>query len=862
MATYKFVFLADPDVTVNQSRGLSIQINGYAPISLPSDKRTYFSDKIDSNEPIVLDDAVKDGAVILFKDIQYLSTDGYPVPKTRAYYAALYSPGSHMFQDQNVEAADEFKVVGENDKSVRGQMVVEIPMSDTMFGSNLSGQTTIDAIVLYGQAYNRDFTSEFQQGDIEKTVPIGLLFFTDQNSRLVVDPATESKMKTMLRFSITLVTGEDVDVTPLEQNESFDLWNKFRGQMHVVNDGLGTSGSFIIRDHEVLPIDDRAYSDSEDEGARFVSSGKCVDFESRVFFTNDVPDGNESDNNVCYGSPARLTVLTTDPIDRENPEPDDAMLGKLPQSMVGKVSYHVDENNYRKATVEGIVESYYTSARTKTVKGRRADPKPGSVYDVDWIAKSKPAFSFFNDSPDFLFAEPSYCDYLYNSGSNLDTHQQYDNANYAANSACFANGGNFFTTESQSVGDGLNINTYRVISRGNALIMNSSRCSSFTRSGGKYKYNTFMSNCQDVNVKTRIKGRASDETFVDKGEALNLLLNDWKIDIDNTGPGIGSIIKPDVDSRATVIASNRLAIRNSDNVVAIGINGWNDGTDRWSNFADSKDVTALGGAVNTKLSIGCFIIGTESNEEGQNKIEGASVDGGTYFVKNSFILGNNCRITSEFRKYWVQGSTPEYSDESDVFMMGYDLRNDSRQSNHMDAHLRVPTYILGCENAPYYEPGRVKTLVNGGYFTADDVREDFRSTFRYNSFEHSIAKKDDKNTEALWTLTDVKGRSIDYGSSSIDLRFLNGSRSPKNFAEKNFQRFGRINLFKLYQLLSRMYWEKDKNSDDLVIKFKKGYHESPELSRWFDYDANGGTVLANLIDDTQCHYAYAPQQPI
>ena len=343
--TYRYIPLGDPDVANNQSRGISYQFNGYSPVTFSSDVYEYLA-KLGDNDPIPdLSTLLKDcGGVVLFKDLNYVATNGIPVSSSSNYKAALSSPGSHMFTDLNVEAADEFQMTGE-DKVAHGSTVIEIPISDTMMGNRLSSKARVDAIVLYGQAYNIDFYSDVQQGTIERAVAIGLVIL--DGSTLEIDPSSGSMSKSAIRVTLG-ISSRAVPIEVLSQSDAFKTWTKFAGSMHVVNNDLLTNSAFCIRGNDVEPIEK-----SEPDGfyAEQLHGGEVVDVNSRMFFTNDVGDENKWDHNVDFGSPAKLTVLN-----KSEPITD---YTRLPQTVIGKVKYTTDTDGYKHARLEGIHQSFF-----------------------------------------------------------------------------------------------------------------------------------------------------------------------------------------------------------------------------------------------------------------------------------------------------------------------------------------------------------------------------------------------------------------------------------------------------------------------------------------------------------------------
>lgn len=882
MATYqyKFALLADPDVSANQSRGLSLQFNGFALISMPmpAENKDWIADQLNGNKPFTLDEVVKKGGTVLYRDISYIVNDGYVRSNDTKYSSAINDPGSHMFQGLVVEAAEEIKLSYDGELE-RGSCVLEIPLYDTMFGDRIQGEFDIDAIVLYGQAYNTDFYSDTQQGKIERSVPIGIVGFTE-SARPGLNPSSTSTSKTKFTLKIAIqVTGVYDETSAVADSSAYENWQKFAGTMHVVNDNLLTTSSYVISGHDIAERDNPLYK--YDEGI-YASSAypnyneETIDFKSRLFFTNDVQE-DQWDHNVDFGSPARLTILSNASAVNEY---------RTPQFMLGKVSYEEDTARYVHGSLDGIVENYFVASGT-SLKGQNIPPSGyivGSVYASEWISKSKPAFDIFSD---WLYTEPG----IYTPGHSPYVFQENDFASYLSGgnvsdiekwrdtSACFANGNNLFTHKSIACGDGTNLNTADVISRGNNLIMNSSRVKCYTRNLGKnddltlrenrhlYRYNAFIANSQDVDVFQRVIGK-NDERG--PNNPLTLILNSNYVKVDNRENGTGTF-NTEEQARSVMVGCNRTGITNSDNDVLIGTNGWRKRTDfdsvyndYWSTLTNGKNNIFIGGLFEAKNAKNCRIFGSGSTEGDLNKIEGTDNNGRHIEVDDCFIFGRNCHI------YTKRETT--ICEEHDVFYVGKGLRNDIRQTNaYLGSGNNGPTILMGWNNQEYYQEGQTKQIVIGSYRQkySDEIPE-----FKYNGFEFTLVHPKDpviwtdgysndrvqhwiKETEL--TLQDVKGRTVDYGSEAINLGFLKG-RNDENYSKHAFESMGRINLFKLYKLLKHMYWEYGADGKPVVrINPDLWSGESDTPVSWNAWDRYGQTCLANLVDDNFCYRAFEPQ---
>lgn len=876
--TYKYIPLGDPDVANNQSRGISYQFNGYAPVTFSSDVSEYL-DGLGDEDPIPdFNTLLKAcGGVVLFKDLNYVATDGKPVSSSSNYKAALSSPGSHMFTDLNVEAADEFQMTGE-DKVAHGSTVIEIPISDTMMGNRLSSKARVDAIVLYGQAYNIDFYSDVQQGTIERAVAIGLVVF--KNSTLEIDPSSGSMSKSAIRVTLG-ISSKEVPNTVLDQSDAFKTWMKFAGSMHVVNNDLLTNSAFCIRGNDVELIEQ---SEADGIYAEQLQGGDVVDVNSRMFFTNDVGDGDQWDHNVDFGSPAKLTVLT-----KSDPIADDT---RLPQTVIGKVKYNTDSNGYKHARLEGIHQSFFE------VKTENAET--GAIYEQDWFAKNKPGVSLFTENDSYEFNDPNYDSYLkYQSSS------QFDEQDYESNVTKFGNGNQLFCKNAVGVGNTTSINSYKVMARGNSMILNSARIKSFSKAYGEedldddiknIMYDTLIANSQDIYIYNRVKGSIDPDWGNYTTRALNTVINSKDVEIDNR-ISKGTYMGTQEYGRNFVAGSCDLTIKNADMNVFLGIKGIKESrmnsTLHDSEVESSKDSVYIGGAVKANMSRGNFVVGlgyTES-EDGTtgdyNTIESyktSSMSYGTY-TSRSVIIGRNCHITTVFDE---NTQNPKYDSEANIYLIGKGLRNDIRQtyySSTVDPTLQGPTIIMGWNNQRYYQNHMRKLFVLGGgnHYGHGSIPE-----FKYNAMEIAVTDSTFRQTVGDWTgtiynrettstLTDIKGRSIDYGSSAIQLGFIKGRRSDANYGNYNFFSFGRINLFKLYALLQRLMWIPEscepgnKNKGYVVFDTSiaggdttDGDYKCIYSTRsvpWCSYSEGGSTRLADLVDDNYSFNKHQPQKP-
>jgi hypothetical protein len=114
-------------------------------------------------------------------------------------------------------------------------------------------------------------------------------------------------------------------------------------------------------------------------------------------------------------------------------------------------------------------------------------------------------------------------------------------------------------------------------------------------------------------------------------------------------------------SENAVIESNNVILTKTDRVIVLGCDGG------MTKISRSENVT---------------IIGT-----GENTVEGKTEGNLSFKVKDSVVLG---------KRNYISCSENEEGDytESDLFMMGTDLQNDSEQNRNVSEEDRDPTIIL------------------------------------------------------------------------------------------------------------------------------------------------------------------------
>ena len=735
MAEYKwkFVLLGDPDVTVNQSRGINLQFNGYVPLNCPKNAK-YLSDLIAQKKKVDISSATSSGDLILmFRDVKYKSDNSANVSLNDSNYQTyLKKPGVHMFQGLTAMASDELQIVDENGQQ-RSTLSVEIPLYDTMFGDRLTGgKARIDGVLLYGQAYNPMFNDEHRQGDLEKAVPIALILFAPAGTgdKPEINPTGSSKVNTILRVAINMLSGDSANAEIVE-SQTFKDWSKLAGTMHVVNDGIATSADFIVRGHKVdiAPISDDFA----------VSGDRTIDVATRMFFSED-PEGTDTDLNVDFGSPARLNVMNYDEVSE----------GKKPQMMISKVKNWTDENGYKHASWDGVEESWYSeSGQYRDEPAQSYKMILGSVYDIDYVAKDNPAVNIFSDRTSYITGN-EYAPYspgAVSEGTNLapGMQERWDER------TSFASAPALFSNDVRASNKSIVINSKSVRSAGSYNVIGSSFVELSSNSNLKDidaklpLYQGLIANSRTVKIEdceeepdhvpyTIGSGAYTHEphfSLLCKTYANNNVIGSREVLISSRYPyyDYNGDSHPDgYRFERTFIANcDRVNLNMSDRVIALGLkgvtgngstqkaqkrfytgaskntycgtvvsNGFTQDKDEteyslsFNTFTRTEDSVFIGGSVNTTDVKGVVVIGTgcpRSDYYGANIVEGFRATdevkpiGHAYMVEHSAIIGLDNRISTIFPEMadtkgwrtWCKGRV------SNTFEIGKTLINDVRQ---------------------------------------------------------------------------------------------------------------------------------------------------------------------------------------
>lgn len=815
---YKFFLFNDPDRSVNQSRGLNLQFNGYAMLSCPA-YDTLYDTLIDVDEdfemPSLTELLSSTKGTVVYKSLPYSVQNKFPRPKDNtAYNGCISKPGDYLFDTLKAIPASEFKYKTE-DSNYISNLILELSLSDGMISSSIIGSKfRVDALILYGQAFTREFVSEVEQGSIENVVPIGLLIFiaSDSDSCLYINPANTEKNSFDLILRIALSTNE---ITEISEDEFTELWEELAGKMHVVNDGLTTTSSFVVKSRGV----EVAEAVWEDPYGELLSTDEStVNFSTKFLFTNDTDDSNY-DHDVSFASPARLTVLDKD-------QPIESTI-RRPQFVLGKVKYETDTNNNLHGNLGGIQHSYFNYDDVI------------DVYDVDYFAEEKPAISLF--SVNATFDSPL-------DDSDLSSHLTGSEYPVGRTLVNLLEGNYLFSEDIQGCTNSYLISSKDVTAWADSTVIGSKDVFLNMSASPDEENQIIVSNSENVEInlntpriypypEARISVIGSKDITIENVKSINANLNyAYKDSLDLFSVINSSGLNTSGASYSTVLNSTNPAINNVlDTVVMNG----------------TCDLT------NVRGSVVIGVTNTDSYLEPTNTIENAY---------GCFVLGSNNTIINK-----TEGTT--IGRESNIFMAGKGLHNDARQnykqSPDNDGAGIGPTLILGTFNSNYYEEGEVKQMVVGGY------NPKYPGDFKYNSLELSILDGDSDlgklkgtydglevyNQETLLALSDLKGRAVKYGSGSVSMYVQKGTFLQSSVENYEKTPFGRINWFKLYQLLNRLYWEPGSG----YVRYLRGVSSEITSLGWSDYGISSTTSapctnFASLINDWNSHYSFKPQR--
>lgn len=806
---FRYVWLNSGEIVHLQSRGLSLEVVGYLPISIRNKDGNDLKELFENNDNKLLDfgnllvnnrrmkgesadKAELDKYTFIMPGVKYVSSGIYlEKANPTDYDKRLINFHDNLWTNIRATAATEMKFSAyADDPRVKGEDIdIPDPMNITPGGtiqisfdikqedfSNklYNGDFFIDAIMLFGQAYNRRGKDQTAQGNLQKVVPIGLVLYENDRQqpgdssykhRPFIKPSKLDGVVIRETLNIGLLQGQ-FNVSPITDTEAFSAWSGFQGSLHLVNDGFTTSGTYFLNDHHIS-----SYGESQASAYSALSGQGTYAFREKLYMGENSLD----DRNFDFATPASLTIMRDDEPGVKNPQ---TLLGRVGWDEEGKFNYW-----------DGVATTYWNAATRKGTSG--------AVYSMDWISQSRPGFNIF-------------CD---------DTVNEHPNVPY------FGGGFNLLTTSSYAAKFGGNLFGKNNLIWGNATTYNSNnitfedgyRASAFNAksSTNNLSYGSVFINSRYIDVSAR-GSKTTDHVSTLGSENIHIV--EW-----------GG--KNNTDTRRVyAIGSQQYNIWDSDKVLLLNVKGTKTGTS-WTNgvVRGSNNVTVIGGRANVLDSVKAISIG------GENHIAGTDSNR----IREAIVIGHNNTITTK---------TTKWGDQQDLITIGYGLQNDPRQQIFERSTSPSKTLILGEYNNVYTQlstvanlstkgntkgarkgkkggnsinyndydnpaiyPTAIKQIVVGGYKPVN-TRNGIK---KYNSFELGV--DNEVTNESFITLADVKGRAVDYSSRGVNVAVMEELTQEK-FDKYDYHYLGNINWAKLVNLL----WRLSYNPSTGVVTYQKG----------------------------------------
>ena len=837
---FKFVWLNSGELVHLQSRGLSLEICGYLPISL-GNQPDYLKDLISSTSSeekraellnigkTLVDYKVNDGnsklnqsnypLTFIFPGMNYTANGTYIVPSTSPNYKLwLTHYYNHLFTNIRALNTTEMKFQSEDldpdygnqeQPAASGSIQISYDISNETFGTYISNSFYVDAIMLFGQAYNnRAFVDETQEEQIQKIVPLGLVVYADDREavgesenkqRPYIQPGKMNEVVQRETICVSLVQG-DFNLQAIANDENLAAWKEYAGRIHLVNDNLTTNAKFLLTGNKLTTKG----LDAVDKIAE-LSGSRTFAMHDRLYMGDF--DNNFDDCNDDFSSPAMITCMTS------------AQAGfKNPQVIMGQVS-KAEGNTYTGNIWDGVAHSYWTEYQKS---------QSGSMYNIDWIGEKRPGINIFSNELYHLYTDT--------------------NLKGTSESATFGGGVEILSNNSYTSRYATNFLGSNNYLRGDSLAVAS-------------QYINFYQN--DFNVSAI---SASPDNNHSVG---NVFINSEYITASGTGGGTDYITSIAADNiwlhgqeenintarRVTLVNAENQDISDCNRVLLLNVKGSSES----SNCTKSH-------ILRSKNSI----IGN-----GYNYID---------FIEKTLILGNNNYIKGRNRYYpayscqvlgtdnTVVSLDAKYGHPTKLTLIGHNLKSDQRQQIFLNTLDPAKVLILGQDNNNYAQlglkgggtltnwynygnsdifPTVVKQVVIGGWKPAN-VKNNIVS---YNMAEFGV--NNTTTNESLMNLMDIKGRTISYSSRGISVG-VQETQSQDNYNKYNFKTIGSINWAKLIQLLHRLKYDEgtgavsysigDENLNDTTNRSR--YMDSYDGSvRFYDLvrnDVGGGPWPSNM----------------
>lgn len=849
---FKFVWLNSGELVHLQSRGLSIEVCGYLPISL-GNKPDYLRDLVTgeasqekSDTLFGIGDALvnyktTDGnstlnqtnypLTFIFPGMSYTANGKYILPNTTAQYKNwLVHYEKHLFTNIRALNTAEMQFVAKDHDSdfgsmeqpaATGSLQLSYDISNETFGTTIRNSFYIDAVMLFGQAYNdRAYTDETQEEQLQRIVPLALVIYADDRE---MDGNDEAKQRPFIQpgkmngvvqretICVTLVQG-DLNIQSIADNDDFKKWKEYAGRIHLVNDNLTTSAKFLLMGNRLTT---KGLNKLETLGE--LSGSKTFAMHDRLYMGDF--DNNLTDCNDDFSTPAMITCMTS------------AQGGfKNPQVIMGQIAKDPDEAGTGNVW-DGVAHSYWT----ESVSGNS-----GSMYNIDWIGAKRPGINFF---------------------SNELLHLYTDTAKNAEESAAFGGGFQLMSNdESFASRYAANMFGTHNVLRGDAIAIGSQHID-FYQSGFNAPVNS--------------------DSLINNHSTGNLFLNSEYLSVQGTGGG--------TDYLTTIAADNISLFGTDSNInkkrrVSI-LNG------EFQQIIDSNRVLMLN--VKGKLQDGEWTHGGVSRStnslvaNGYNMMSYANKsiivgDANMLYGANSKRIAEGCQIYGSNNK--ISSVNTKYGSPIKITMIGHGLASDPKQQIFERSTEPSKTLILGQDNNVYTQldtlnsvtlksirsglkgakgrkgikgiagssdsfkwtdysndniyPVAIKQVVVGGWKP---------STTKHNIQHYNMAEFSVDNTilnDSIMTLMDVKGRAVDYTSRGLNVA-VQEVHSQDNYDKYNFKQIGGINWAKLIQLLHRLEYDASTH----IVKYNlsnKGLNDDDNLCQYYD-TLDGSTNLYDLV---------------
>lgn len=878
---FKFVWLNSAELVHLQSRGLSLEVCGYLPISLRN-KPNYLRDMFPGEEGYdpdrettildigneLIDYRISEGntrlldtapMTFIFPGMEYSSNGKYVLQNTTSKYKEwLVNYQDHLFTNIRALNSAEMKFTSEDldekfgsqgQTAAAGSIQLSFDIKNETFGTYIKNSFYIDAIMIFGQAYNdrayRDLTQEEQ---IQKIVPIGLLVYADdreldgdseKKQRPFIQPGKMNGVVVRETLVISLLQG-NFKLNGVQNDDAFKTWSAFAGKLHLVNDNLSTSAKLLLTGNKVTKkkiddiLTDTNYPTGDDglpnPNVLSANDGRTFALHDRLYMARMNDDWDDSNDD--FSSPALITCMN-------DTTPGD----KLPQLLLGEVTKNGIKGGYQAYTGntwDGVAHSYWTDSVDYGDKKVSA-----AVYDIDWISWKRPGLNLF-------------CNNIYN------TYWDKERLSDANVSATFGGGFNLMSQASHASRYSTNILSTDSYLRGDAV--------SFGSNQVHYYQSGF--NAEEIR----------EDRKKNNGNVGAMFINSEYLNIASTGGGrdqLTTIAADNIwlygtgenkfkDRKITVVNAEWTQLIDSNRLLVLNTKGKRQGG-AWTPGGVTRSSNSI--IANGYNMMNCVDKGIIVGD--QNYMFGASFE---RLARNCQIFGSDNRISSV---------NTAHGEAKKITIIGHGLNSDPRQQIFERTDSPCKTIILGQDNNTYTQLGTIggmslSTLTSktgtkdakgkkglsgiSGSVTRSFKWDDYTNrniypvavkqlviggwkpaTVRHKIQKYNMAEFSVDNTilnDSIMTLMDIKGRAVDYTSRGVNVA-VQDIHSQESYDYYQYRQIGGINWAKLIQLLYRLEYDKTTKQ----VKYNaanKGLNDPDNRCGYHD-DFGGSTKLYDLV---------------